>query len=101
HQQSDRELRRSRYHHDFQHDDYLSRNPVHGCSRRQGYHAGPAAVKTLPVNMRQARWKRGATMVEFAMSALVCFGLLFAVMEMASGGYSYSLVGTGARGSVR
>jgi len=51
--------------------------------------------------MRQARWKRGATMVEFAMSALVCFGLLFAVMEMASAVYSYHMVCTAAREGVR
>ena len=58
-------------------------------------------MKTLAAKMRPKHWKRGATMVEFAMTALVCFGLLFAVMEMSSAVYSYHMVCTAAREGVR
>jgi Flp pilus assembly protein TadG len=59
-------------------------------------------MKTPPrANMRRQRWSRGATMVEFALVAGVCFTLLFAVMEMASAVYSYHMVCTAAREGVR
>jgi len=58
-------------------------------------------MKTLAAAMCRRRWKRGATMVEFAMTALVCFGLLFGVMEMSSAVYSYHMVSTAAREAVR
>ena len=58
-------------------------------------------MKILAAAMQRKRWKRGATMVEFAMTALVCFGLLFAVMELSSAVYSYHMVCTAAREGVR
>ncbi len=57
-------------------------------------------MKTL-AGMWRTRWKRGATMAEFAMIATVCFTLLFAVMEMSSAVYSYHMVSTAAREGVR
>ena len=57
-------------------------------------------MKTL-ANMWRTRWNRGATMVEFAMTATVCFTLLFGVMEMSSAVYSYHMVSTAAREGVR
>ena len=40
-------------------------------------------------------------MAEFAMVALVCFGLLYAVMQMSSAVYSYHMVSSAAREAVR
>jgi Flp pilus assembly protein TadG len=58
-------------------------------------------MKTLAATMLRKRSMRGATMVEFAMTATVCFGLLFGVMEMSSAVYSYHMVCTAAREGVR
>src|SRR5579864_2479994 len=101
HQQSDGELRRSRHHHDLQHHHHLSRHPVHDRSCRQSDHASPAAMRILAAKMLRKRSMRGATMVEFAMTATVCLGLLFAVMELSSAVYSYHMVCTAAREGVR
>jgi Flp pilus assembly protein TadG len=58
-------------------------------------------MKTLLANIRRTRWNRGATMAEFALTATVCFTLLFGVMEMSSAVYSYHIVSTAAREGVR
>lgn len=58
-------------------------------------------MNALAAVICRRRWKPGATMVEFAMTALVCFGLLVAVMEMSSAVYSYHMVCTAAREGVR
>ena len=55
-------------------------------------------MKTLLANIRRTRWNRGATMAEFALTATVCFTLLFGVMEMSSAVYSYHMVCTAREG---
>jgi Flp pilus assembly protein TadG len=47
------------------------------------------------------RCSRGATMVEFAITATVLFTVLFGIMEMSTAVYDYHLVCTAAREGVR